>query len=543
MFACGVPVTLFPVGLCLQDRGSKKQELKSQISNPIPVHVRRYGVDNTDYITGLPAQPEEQVKVVGVEEEIHGFYNSLPRPKKSTPEKVAIISGKAGSSFVRSGSIRSTTGYQVSTLTRVPMHPKRKIPSIPQDDKHNSVSSEESGVSVSYECEDSQRLDKCKWFHGIVKPTLADKALKKHGDFLVRENITGTPLYYTSVRWDDSIQHVPIKMTEMFPGGGKSACKYSFDEGAFDSVPQLIHAHMKYKIPIGEYSGILLLNPVNKGKDYEDIDNTEQKGQVQEPVSDEERSSKSPSELMDMKTSPEYPVASQTLLERDTRSRSVPTSVANSMISKSPDHIRGVGSLTSLNQRRPSDRSEMEDDDTYMEMSSVQSFQCPPDFRCEGPPVRANTYSCTPEPAYSRSSTPRLHSSAADIPRPSRSSPYGSTKRNHSNLLCHTQTTPVPEPIKYDISTTVTKSGKGVLNEAAVQAIVTKVLETSTDQLAFHATLADAVSFKVLPIPGESEEIWWKRMKGEGSMNGLLAGLEVLGSTQGEGLWNRLWLR
>ena len=516
--------------------------------------MKRYGVDNTDYITGLPLQPKDQVKRIGVEEEINVFYNSLPRPKKSTPEQVAIISGRTGSfscgTFSRSGSIRSTATYQTSTLQRPQMHPRRKVPPIPLESKHNSVSSEESGVSVSYECEDSQRLEKSKWFHGIVKPTLADKALKKHGDFLVRENISGTPLYYASVLWSDAIHHIPIKMVEMFPGGGRTIYKYSFDEGAFDSVPQLVHAHMKYKIPVEQFSGILLVNPINKGSHYEDIDNADQDKNIleKEPVPDDEQNSNSSTNLPEMKSVEKYPVPSNVLLDRDVRSQSVPTPIANSTAIKSPEQHPDSSSQPSLSKVRSSILVEDEEDDTYMEMSSVKSFhECPPDYRCgSSSPRRGTSFSATPEPMYAKSSPPSFHSSATEISRTRTPnySPYSVSKRNRSGLLSHTQSPPIAEPpIKYDMTSTVARSGKGLLDDPSVQAIVGKVLETSTDQLAFHTTLTDAVNFKLLPHPGESEESWWKRMKEEGSMRGLLAGLEVLGSPQGERLWNSLWSR
>ena len=80
-----------------KEKSGSKPDLKTLISGPIPVDVKRYGVDNTDYVTGLPAQPEKVQLKPDPEEEIQYFYHSLPRPKKSTPEKVAIIAGRTAS--------------------------------------------------------------------------------------------------------------------------------------------------------------------------------------------------------------------------------------------------------------------------------------------------------------------------------------------------------------------------------------------------------------------------------------------------------------
>ena len=465
------------------------------------------------------------------EEEIQYYYHSLPRPKKSTPEKVAIIAGRTSSlgpgNFSRSASIRSTASLQLNGTTRSYMQGQRTaLPAVP-DDKHNSVSSEESGVSVGFDGEtppQSPRLQKCKWFHGVVKLSLPERVLKKDGDFLAREKITGSTVYFISVRWNHIIHHVPVKMTEMFLGAGKVAHKYSFDEGAFDSVPQLVNAHMKYKIPISQELGALLLNPITKGSDYEDMENLESKEETPaDTVAVPDSKGSSPVE--------DTVVAKVSLLDRESRSQSVPTPG----MAIHEDCARN--SSTSPVPRREYLLKEDGEEGAYMEMSSVKSL-----LNCSiDEPSPRHAGSTSPEPARSRSSTP--YSIVADPPPPKAPvvSPYSSLpfRKNISSPLCSR----VSAKAKYDLSSTLAKSGKGLPNQVVVQRLVSKVLDCSVEHLAFHVTLADAVVMKIIPHPGESEDKWWQRMREEGAMKGLLAGLEVLGSPQGEGLWKRLWLR
>ena len=475
-------------------------------------------MDNTDYITGLPAVPNSKLKQ-DFEEDVKGFYNSLPRPKKSTPEKVAIISGRTGSfssgPLTRSGSLCSSNSSVYSTLRRN-MSSHRRLPPVTQEEKHTSVSSEESGVSVSYDTEqpDSMKLEKCKWYHGIVKPTHADKVLKKNGDFLVRENVQNSPLYFVSIKWQDTIQHFPIKSTETFPGAGKMGYKYSFEDGSYDNVPQLITAHLKYKIPINHESGAIIMNPVNKGSDYEDIDKAAelQQDSKQQPADTSEDVAK--------------------LNDRNIRSKSVPTTSISTIEKKAVTRTPSPALLMRKKVQK-------EDDDTYMEMSSVKSLHdCPPDCPCDNTSVQG--YSSTPEPT-SRSSTPLHFASMSDIPK---SRIQSTPKKNRSSPLYRTISPQVDlAPPSYDLTCTIGKSGTGLPREASLQKIVSKVLDNSVDQLSFHITFSDAVCFQILPRPGELEEVWWGRMKAEGAMNGLLSGLEVLGCPQGQPLWDRLWRR
>ena len=513
-------------------RSSSKPDLKTLISGPIPVDVKRYGVDNTDYITGLPAQPEKVPLKPSPEEEIQYFYHSLPRPKKSTPEKVAIIAGHSASlasagSFARSASIRSAASLQLNGTTRSYMQANRHTLPTVEDEKHNSVSSEESGVSVGFDSEanpQSPPLQKCKWFHGVVKPSLPERVLKKDGDFLAREKIIGSTVYFVSVRWNDSVHHVPVKMTEMFLGVGRVAYKYSFDAGAFDTVPQLVSTHMKYKIPVSQEIGALLINPITKGSDYEEMDDLESKeNPTADSVEAQDRKSSSPGE--------NSVAAKLSLLDRESRSHSVPTPG----MSVHEDAARTSSVSPVLRGEYLS--KDVGEEGGYMEMSSVKSL-----LNCsmDDPSPRRDA-STSPEPLRSRSSTPYT---TPDLP--SARGPVASTysalppRKNISSPLCSRQ---VSTKARYDLSSTVTKSGKGLPNQAVVQKLVSKVLDSSVEHLAFHVTLADAVSMKILPHPGEAEDAWWQRMCEEGAMKGLLAGLEVLGSPQGEGLWKRLWLR
>ena len=498
------------------------------------MNVKRYGVDNTDYVTGLPAQPEKVPVKPNPEEEIQYFYHSLPRPKKSTPEKVAIIAGRTASltssgAFNRSSSIRSTASLQLNSTTRSLMQASRSTLPTVEDEKHNSVSSEESGVSVGFDGEapaQTPPLQKCKWFHGVVKPCLPERILKKDGDFLAREKIMGSTVYLVSVRWNGTVHHVPVKMTEMVHTAGKMAYKYSFDAGAFDTVPQLVDTHMKYKIPVSLDTGALLITPITKGSDYEEMDDLDCK---ETPTTDgeETQGSKGSSPGAD------GGAAKLSLLDRESRSHSVPTP---GMSLHEDVHAR-TSSASPVASRKSYPLKDDGEEGAYMEMSSVKSLL---NYSVDDTSPR-RAASSSPEPPRGRSSTPYT---SLDLPptKGSVSSTYSALppRKNISSPLCSRQ---VSTQARYDLSSTVTKSGKGLPNQVVVQRLVSKVLDSSVEQLAFHVTLADAVSMKIIPHPGEAEDAWWQRMREEGTMKGLLAGLEVLGSPQGEGLWKRLWLR
>ncbi len=137
--------------------------------------------------------------------------------------------------------------------------------------KHLSVISMESGLSFGYDVDKdfnpSLPLENQPWFHGRIPRGEAESLLHEDGDFLVRENVTMLHTYTLSMRWRGVLDHTLISTTEVVNNrcARGSAVKYHFDDGgAFDSIPELIHNHLKYQIPIDKDNMSAITNPVCK---------------------------------------------------------------------------------------------------------------------------------------------------------------------------------------------------------------------------------------------------------------------------------------
>ena len=109
-------------------------------------------------------------------------------------------------------------------------------------------------------------LEQQPWYHGPMGRGEAEALLDENGDFLVHENTYSEGSYTLSLIWEGRCYHLLINCNEIVmkgPRGSMIICyKYQFDNGAFDSVPELIYNHLRYRIPISrEFDGILI-NPV-----------------------------------------------------------------------------------------------------------------------------------------------------------------------------------------------------------------------------------------------------------------------------------------
>jgi len=135
--------------------------------------------------------------------------------------------------------------------------------------KHSSVASSESGLSVGFDSEEdySTMLEAQPWYHGRMNATVSEMLVHRDGDFLVWETQSKPTSYILTLYWDGRPQHVQIDMFEVASSGGetkKPAFKYHFDNGAFDSIPELVHNHLKYQIPVSKYSDGVITNPVSR---------------------------------------------------------------------------------------------------------------------------------------------------------------------------------------------------------------------------------------------------------------------------------------
>jgi len=139
--------------------------------------------------------------------------------------------------------------------------------------KHSSVTSSESGLSVGFDSEQDDgcvtSLDAHPWYHGRMNATVSEMLVHKEGDFLVWETQSKPTSFILTLFWDGRPQHVQINMFEVASSTDASSSKkptykYQFDNGAFDSIPELIHNHLKYHIPVSKFSDGVITNPVSR---------------------------------------------------------------------------------------------------------------------------------------------------------------------------------------------------------------------------------------------------------------------------------------
>ena len=131
---------------------------------------------------------------------------------------------------------------------------------------HLSVVSMESGLSFGYDVEINPNLplEVQPWFHGKLSREDAISLLNDEGDFLVRENTALANTYTLSMHWRGQFDHTLIQCDEVVNSRNGTTVKYSFDGGAFDTIPELIYHHLKYQIPIDRDTQNMLMSPINR---------------------------------------------------------------------------------------------------------------------------------------------------------------------------------------------------------------------------------------------------------------------------------------
>ena len=139
--------------------------------------------------------------------------------------------------------------------------------------KHLSVVSMESGLGLTCESDDnfntSLPLEEQPWFYGKMSRSGAEAMLEEDGDFLVHENPTTEGAHTLSLLWDGRCYHILINCDEVVMKGplGKGVTigyKYQFENGAFDSIPELIFNHLRYQIPISRDFDAIVRHPISK---------------------------------------------------------------------------------------------------------------------------------------------------------------------------------------------------------------------------------------------------------------------------------------
>ena len=145
--------------------------------------------------------------------------------------------------------------------------------------KHLSMVSVESGLGYEPDEKDDFNpmlpLELQPWFHHKMSRSDAEGHVLEDGEFLVHENPHFEGTYTVTVHWCHTTHHILIGSTEMATKLGDRVVvghKYQFDNGAFDTIPELLYNHIKYQIPISKEIGAILSQPVckfgNRPMDY-----------------------------------------------------------------------------------------------------------------------------------------------------------------------------------------------------------------------------------------------------------------------------------
>ena len=138
--------------------------------------------------------------------------------------------------------------------------------------KHSSVTSSESGLSVGFDSEQDDyatSLEAQPWYHGRMNATVSEMLVQKEGDFLVWETQSKPTSYILTLYWDGRPQHVQVNVVEVgssseVSANKKSSFKYQFDNGAFDSITELVQNHLKYQIPVSKFFDGIITSAVNR---------------------------------------------------------------------------------------------------------------------------------------------------------------------------------------------------------------------------------------------------------------------------------------
>ena len=138
--------------------------------------------------------------------------------------------------------------------------------------KHSSVASSESGLSVGFDSEQddySTSLEAQPWYHGRMNAMVSEMLVHKEGEFLVWETQSRPASFILTLYWDGRPQHVQLNVFEVASstegyGGKKGSFKYHFDNGAFDSIPELVNNHLKYQIPVSKFFDGIITTPVSR---------------------------------------------------------------------------------------------------------------------------------------------------------------------------------------------------------------------------------------------------------------------------------------
>lgn len=176
-----------------------------------------------------------------------------------TPTEVSLRHQHEG--FVRRDSMTTYT-----TTSDEDEHSTRSNSSSLHKSHHLSVVSMESGLSFGYDADinPSLPLEVQPWFHGKLTREDAAALLNDEGDFLVRENTAIPNTFTLSMFWRAQVDHTLIQCDEVLNSRNGPTVKYSFDGGAFDSIPELVYHHLKYQIPISRDTQNLLMTPIHR---------------------------------------------------------------------------------------------------------------------------------------------------------------------------------------------------------------------------------------------------------------------------------------
>lgn len=93
---------------------------------------------------------------------------------------------------------------------------------------------------------------------------MSESLVVNHGDFLIRDSQSNQGNFVLTSKWQQQTLHFLVRKTMLQSGEACSRVQYSLEEGAFESLPALVHFYVGSRAPLTQWSGAQIQRPVNR---------------------------------------------------------------------------------------------------------------------------------------------------------------------------------------------------------------------------------------------------------------------------------------
>ncbi|XP_006013670.1 breast cancer anti-estrogen resistance protein 3 isoform X2 [Latimeria chalumnae] len=110
----------------------------------------------------------------------------------------------------------------------------------------------------------SEELRSHAWYHGHIPRQVAERLLRRDGDFLIRDSLSSPGNFVLTCQWKNSPQHFKINKIFVRPNEAFSCVQYQFEQESFDSVPALVRYYVGNRKAVSQRSGAIIFQPINR---------------------------------------------------------------------------------------------------------------------------------------------------------------------------------------------------------------------------------------------------------------------------------------